>query len=1301
MEVFRKTGCSVATAMLLCVVLSGIAHGQTFTSSGSITISNGAPAAASPYPTSGTCTNAACIAVSGLSGTFVSMAMTLNYSTAPTQAFSSPAILLQSPSGANLDVLSFGCALNSTQSNVSFTLSDSAGKLFPSGSCPALTGPFLATHYNAGVPDNFPSPGPGTSGYNIAGNGTAGTGTANFAGTFGSGVFNGTWKLFVADQGDIGGGTVISSWSLTFTFSAGTATTTTLSAGSPNPAFTSGAGSSVSFSAHVQKADNSGPATNGTVTLHDNTTNTDLNSGSLNSSGNVTLTGTFSTEGPHDVIASYGGGTGFASSTSNHVTETANNHAVLTGTSLCNEGPITIPNGAPSGTASEPYPSNLILGNGEATLAGIIQHLTLTLKGFNYGNPQSLGMLLVAPNGSTAFEFMSETGQAASGAVNITFDDAASAALTPNTVLSSTSFKPTSDAALTGNADVYPSPAPQSFDQAAPTGSATFQQDFGGLGLTGTWQLFVANRGSNGTPGTISGGWCLNLNMQSGAHGTSTTVTGTPNPAPSGAQVTITATVTSDTTVNAGSVTFTDGTATLGVNSVSNGVATLQTSSLAEGTHHIIASYSGTTTGTIFGVSSNNYNQRIDTATVESGTQPFVFCNPGSITVPGGGAVLGAAGPYPSNILVSNLPGTVDALTVSLKQFTANRINGFTSLLVGPGGANLDFFSKAGGIGSITSPINLTLDDTAAFGVPAPPTTGTFKPTSATLGNTYPACPPNATNCTSPPVGPPLANNPFIPSNFAQPAGTAILGNVNGAGVFGGTAASTFNGNGVWSLYLDETFEDANNATFAGGWCLNFTENLPVLSLTKSHTGSFTQGQQGALFTLVATNKGPGPTGGVTTVTDTFPTGLTPTGAGAGTDTTWNCSANTQTVTCTNSAAVPAGNNFPALTLGANVSQTATAGTNSLQNQASISGGGSAGSVNSNTDNITILAAPDLTVLKQHTGTLVQGGTVSYTITVSNSAAGSTTSGQVTMVDTPPSGFVWNSGSSSPNGWACSLSSSQVMCTITQAVSGGSSYPAITLVFNIPSNASASVTNTATVSGGGEFNTANDSSNDTATVVQNTTTTAANATATFSAADQSVTLTATVAASPLTVNSGTVTFTVKNGGTTIGAPVTSGTVTNGSASASFTLPGGTAAGTYTINAVYNPGTGFTGSSDSTHTLTVNSVACSPQASVASGFSVSASGFGIILKTGHYAQTIQLTNMSGADIRNVNFVLDNLTNATLTNGTGVTSCTTPAGSPFISVGTVPNGQTAVVKLDLIKSPGTISYTMRLLGNSGTP
>src|SRR5262249_13569606 len=82
------------------------------------------------------------------------------------------------------------------------------------------------------------------------------------------------------------------------------------------------------------------------------------------------------------------------------------------------------------------------------------------------------------------------------------------------------------------------------------------------------------------------------------------------------------------------------------------------------------------------------------------------------------------------------------------------------------------------------------------------------------------------------------------------------------------------------------------------------------------------------------------------------------------------------------------------------------------------------------------------------------------------------------------------------------------------------------------------------------------------------------------------------------VNEGTVTFTLMQGSTAIGTATTSGTVSNGAASVSYVLPAGTVAGPYTIDAVYNPGADFTGSSDTTHTLTVNPASTTTAASSA-------------------------------------------------------------------------------------------------------
>ena len=55
-------------------------------------------------------------------------------------------------------------------------------------------------------------------------------------------------------------------------------------------------------------------------------------------------------------------------------------------------------------------------------------------------------------------------------------------------------------------------------------------------------------------------------------------------------------------------------------------------------------------------------------------------------------------------------------------------------------------------------------------------------------------------------------------------------------------------------------------------------------------------------------------------------------------------------------------------------------------------------------------------------------------------------------------------------------------CTRSDALAAGASYPAITLTVNVAANAPASVTNTASVTGGGETNTANNTASDPTTI---------------------------------------------------------------------------------------------------------------------------------------------------------------------------------------------------------------------------
>src|ERR1700674_2876195 len=96
-------------------------------------------------------------------------------------------------------------------------------------------------------------------------------------------------------------------------------------------------------------------------------------------------------------------------------------------------------------------------------------------------------------------------------------------------------------------------------------------------------------------------------------------------------------------------------------------------------------------------------------------------------------------------------------------------------------------------------------------------------------------------------------------------------------------------------------------------------------------------------------------------------------------------------------------------------------------------------------------------------------------------------------------------------------------CARADALAVGASYPTITVTVSVAVNAAASVTNSATVSGGGEVNTTNDTANDTTTIIQ--------------LAD--LTLTKTHVGNFIEGQIGTYTVTVSN----VGQGPTSGTVT--------------------------------------------------------------------------------------------------------------------------------------------------------------
>ena len=378
--------------------------------------------------------------------------------------------------------------------------------------------------------------------------------------------------------------------------------------------------------------------------------------------------------------------------------------------------------------------------------------------------------------------------------------------------------------------------------------------------------------------------------------------------------------------------------------------------------------------------------------------------------------------------------------------------------------------------------------------------------------------------------------------------------------------ASSSGGN--WYIY-DVATSAADDLEVQGTISSVSSSSAPDLTLSKSHTGNFTQGDTGDTYTIIVTNIGTAASSGTVTVTDTLPAGLTATGI---TGTGWT--PNLGTLTCTRSDALTVGATYPPITVTVSV---ATNAASSVVNTATVSGGGDTSSGNNTVNDSTTInaasaptattstatsvgtttatlngtvnpngqpatvqfqyglttaygsiatvagpltgstgqavsanltgltpgatyhflvnatnvigsangsdltfttAAPDLAITKTHVGNFTQGDAGdTYTITVTN-IGNAASSGTVTVTDTLPAGLT--ATAISGMGWTTNLST--LTCTRSDSLAVGAGYPPITVTVTVATNAAASVTNTATVSGGGDTSSGNNTASDSTTI---------------------------------------------------------------------------------------------------------------------------------------------------------------------------------------------------------------------------
>jgi uncharacterized repeat protein (TIGR01451 family) len=160
---------------------------------------------------------------------------------------------------------------------------------------------------------------------------------------------------------------------------------------------------------------------------------------------------------------------------------------------------------------------------------------------------------------------------------------------------------------------------------------------------------------------------------------------------------------------------------------------------------------------------------------------------------------------------------------------------------------------------------------------------------------------------------------------------------------------------------------------------------MPDVTITKTHAGSFTQGQTvGAMYTITVSNIGTAPTVGVVSVTDALPAGLTATAIGG---TGWACPT---LINCNRSDVLANGSSFPAITLTVSAAINAPA---SVINSVTVSGGGETDLTNdtaADTTAVTPLSGPPLTIVPLNNSTNVSipaGSPAAFGFTVTSSSA--------------------------------------------------------------------------------------------------------------------------------------------------------------------------------------------------------------------------------------------------------------------------------------------------------------------------
>jgi hypothetical protein len=307
---------------------------------------------------------------------------------------------------------------------------------------------------------------------------------------------------------------------------------------------------------------------------------------------------------------------------------------------------------------------------------------------------------------------------------------------------------------------------------------------------------------------------------------------------------------------------------------------------------------------------------------------------------------------------------------------------------------------------------------------------------------------------------------PSLSEVGSLPSGVTFTDNGNGTATMAGKAA--LGTSGSYSLTIS-----ALNSVGSDMQLFTLTVVTPP-RITKAFGASTIPLNGTTLLTFTITNPNSGIALSGVAFIDNLPSGLvvsTPNGL------TGSCGAGNVTAPAgLQSISLNGGTVAPNSSCTISVNVTATAAGNQVNTTGNVSAT-IGGTGNAATASINVLA-PDLTIAKSHSGNFYPGlAGAAYTLTISNVGAGPTT-GTITVTDTLPTGL--SATAIGGTGWSCTIVT--ISCVRSDILTASAGFPAITVSVNVAANAPSSVTNTATVSGGGEINFANDTARDVTTV---------------------------------------------------------------------------------------------------------------------------------------------------------------------------------------------------------------------------